>query len=209
MFKNLLIAILLNLSLAISCYAVTTLEKNINVCGSPSWYGVNYMMEDSNDKYSWGFYLFGDAQMNTRNIIPPVRNIIHQNGSILLDSCDICRPFFQFNSATNYHKYIAEIRLPNESINSTIAIEYGPSSIIDSTLGDRQVKAGFSYFIILAEPDTIAAQYSPHEVSETHVFSDGNNNSLYELYYNGNVVGIRYFCGNNNQLYTRYFVPKQ
>ncbi|MBX3042246.1 MAG: hypothetical protein KF896_00875 [Ignavibacteriae bacterium] len=209
MLKNLVILASVFVLLTLSSFSTLILEKNENVCGSPAWYGVNYMMEDNNDKYSWGFYLFGDAQMNTRNLIPAVRNIIHENGSILLDSCNICRPFFQYNSATNYHKYISEIRLPNVVVNSTIALEYGPSSVIDSTLGDRAVKAGFSYFITLAESDTIASQYSPHEVTETHVFSDGYNNSLYEILYNGNVVGIRYFCANNNQLYIRYFISKQ
>ncbi len=207
MSKNLAIALLVMILLTISCFSVQKLEKNVNVCGSPAWYGVNYMMEDNADKYSWGFYLFGDEKMDTRNLKPAVRNIAHQNGNILLDSCNICRPFFQYNSTTNYHKYIAEIRLPNGN-QSTIALEYGPSSVIDTTVGDRELKGGFSYFINLVEPDTIASQYSSQEVTESHVFSDGYNNSLYEILYNGNVVGIRYFSGNNNQLYIRYFRPK-
>jgi hypothetical protein len=207
MSLKLVITGLVMLLLTIPSFSVTTLEKNVNVCGSPSWYGINYMMEDNDDKYSWGFYLFGNEKMDTRNLKPAVRNIVHQNGNILLDSCEICRPFFQYNPTTNYHKYIAEIRLPNGN-QSTIALEYGPSSVIDTTVGDRVLKGGFSYFIILAEPDTIASQYNPQEVTESHIFSDGYNNSLHEIIYNGKVVGIRYFSGNNNQLYVRYFIPK-
>jgi len=207
MSKNLIIAMIVMFQLSVQCFAVITLEKNVNVCGSPAWYGVNYMMEEGSGNYSWGFYLFGDEKMDTRNLKPAVRNINHANGSILLDSCNICRPFFQYNSTTKYHKYIAEIRLPNGN-QSTIALEYGPSYVIDTLVGDKQLKGGFSYFINLSENDTIASQYTPQEVSENHVFSDGHNNSLYEIMYNGNVVGIKYFCANNNQLYTRYFIPK-
>lgn len=187
--------------------AVNKLEKNTNVCGSSIGFGINYMMENNAQSYSWGFYMFDNFKIEARNLKPHVRNIYFQGGQILLDSCNICRPFYQYDGVAKLHKYILEIRKPFGNL-STIALEYGSIIVSDTLLGTNSLRAAYSYFLDLSLPDTIAAQYSPNEIIYSHLFTDANNNSLYEIKYNGNVVGIKYYCNNNSQEYIRYFISK-
>lgn len=208
MSKIILIIILTFISLFGEIFSTTQLEKRQNLCGGNSLFNITYIMEDNQTKYKWGFYLFGDEKMDTRNLIPNTREITIPNGTVLLDSCKICMPFFQYDSVVNLHKYIFEIRKPNGN-QETIALEYGTTTKKDTTVGSTlHGRAAFSYFIDLALTDTLASQYTPQEISQIHIFSDGYYNTLYELHYQGNVVGIKYFSAHNNQEYIRYFIPK-
>lgn len=207
MFSKIISTLFLVIFFSYNLMAVNKLEKNTNVCGSSIGFGINYMMENNAQSYSWGFYMFDNFKIEARNLKPHVRNIYFQGGQILLDSCNICRPFYQYDGVAKLHKYILEIRKPFGNL-STIALEYGSIIVSDTLLGTNSLRAAYSYFLDLSLPDTIAAQYSPNEIIYSHLFTDANNNSLYEIKYNGNVVGIKYYCNNNSQEYIRYFISK-
>ncbi len=180
-----------------------------NECGNGAYYGVVYVRDSNQTNYGFGFYLFCDVKMELRNLVPPVRLLNLANGTILLDSCSIFMPFSQYNAQTEYHKYIYEIR--NKTGNEeTIALEYGSMDIAtqQSPISNNQMKKINSYFIVLADEDEYAAEYSPHETIESHLFSDSLGNSLYEIKYNDSVVGLRYYCANNSTEYTRFFKGK-
>lgn len=181
-----------------------------NICGNGTKYGVVYSRDSGQVNFGFGFYLFCDVKMELRNLVPPVRMLNTKNGQILLDSCHIFMPFSQAHPKLKYHKYIYEIR-PNSGDTSTIALEYGAIDVdyainpLDSSKNMHKVN---SYFITLADEDEFADNYNPSEITELHLFTDSNGNSLYEKKYNEKVVGLRYYCSNNNMEYTRFFIGK-
>lgn len=183
--------------------------KFVDICANGNTIGVIYMRDSNSTQYAYGFYSFCDNKMDLRNLNPPVRNITTNSGTVLLDSCTIYRTFTQYNNQTDYHKYIYEIRSPFLD-DSTIALEYGNcrGDTVYNPLTNGVMSKVNSYFIILAVADQYASEYEPEEISQQHIFADSNGNSLYELIYDNNVVGIKYFCVNNNILYQRYFKGK-
>lgn len=207
MFYRIILSLIIMISISGKLMAVKMLEKDVNICGSSAGFGINYMMEDDRQSYSWGLHLFGD-KLEARNLAPHIKMIyLQEGGQIPLDSCNICRPFYQYNPTVNLHKYIVEVRKP-AGTQSTIALEYGSTDVQDTTIQNQIVKSAYSYFIDLSLPDTIASQYSENETSFNHVFTDANFNYLYEIINNGKVVGIKYYCSNNKQEYIRYFIAK-
>lgn len=63
--------------------------------------------------------------------------------------------------------------------------------------------------IALADDDDYASGYEGEQISESHVFTDAAGNSLTDLIFNNEVVGIKYYCANNNQTYERFIKPKE
>lgn len=211
MFKRFILATLVIL---IASFELSLAQYQLNLtdneCGNGAKYGVVLIRDSNMTNFGFGFYTFCDVKMELRNLVPPVRLLNIENGTILLDSCHIFMPFSQYNSQLDYHKYIYEIR-PNNDSSETIALEYGALDIESATSpmgGNRTMKKAHSYFITLADDDEYAEEYTPQDILEFHLFSDSLGNSLYELKYNGDVVGIRYYCSNNSAEYTRYFKGK-
>ncbi len=201
-----LIMVFICLEAALSQYQLSFTD---NECGNGTQYGVVYVRDSNQTNFAFGFYLFCDVSMEIRNLKPPVRLLKIPNGTVLLDSCSIFMPFSQFNAHTEYHKYIYEIRNKTGN-NETIALEYGSMDIatMPNPISEGLIKKIYSYFIVLADEDVYAAEYSPHETIESHLFSDSLGNSLYEIKYDNSVVGLRYYCANNSTEYTRFFKGK-
>jgi hypothetical protein len=191
----------------LSLNAQHQLKLTDNECGNGTDYGVVLIRDSNMTNFTFGFFLFCDVKMELRILVPPVRLLNTENGQILLDSCHIFMPFAQYDSLKNFHKYIYEIR-PNNDSSETIALLYGALDIVYSDSSKSKWKRASSYFVTLADEDKYAAQYSPQEINESHLFSDSLGNSLYEQKYNGDVVGIRYYCSTNKAEYTRFFKGK-
>jgi hypothetical protein len=165
--------------------------------------------------YNGAFIYFPRAtNVESRNIIPPTNQVnTGASTKIHLDSCLFKMVYASPADQNGSHSYLSEFRNPSDG--KTIAIEYGAPFILKSenikTLSDgsQLVGANYSYFIDLFLQDNYASQYSRGEIRDNVAFRNENGNVLIEHKYKNEVVGITYYCANNQTTYTRYFRAKQ
>lgn len=191
--------------------AQTQLSKTSNRCENGFAWGPNYILNNTTQKYDFGFYFFCDSIMDLRYLNPPTRIININNGTVLIDSAQISMIYYEFITTTNLHKYLYEFRYPDLNSN-TIALEYGVNEIdsINYTTGNSNTVAtkAKSYFISIADPDLFASQYSSQDINFNQIFNDLSGNNLKEIIYQNKVVGIKYYCSKNSQEIIRFFKSK-